>query len=128
MGILEKFLGPASKYDRRLPYAYAARVVVSGVPGMTEHYVSDTLCGLLERLHQEHVSPEDVTIREVHTEGEMPILTKHCVTSDGTWLLRPQSCRVFETRYTGHERTGRCCYRDRDRTADGPFVELQPMK
>lgn len=128
MGILEEFLGPASKYDHRLPYTYAARVVVKGVPGMTEHYVSDTLCGLLERLNQENVSPEDVTIREVHTESEMPILTKHCLTSDGKWLLRPQSCRVFEARYTGHERTGRCCYRDRDRTADGPFVEFQPLK
>ena len=41
MSILRKVLGPASKYDHRLPYTYAARVVVQGVPGMTESYVAD---------------------------------------------------------------------------------------
>ena len=124
MGILDKVLGPASKYDQRLPYTYEARVVVSGVPGMTERYISDTLCGLLERLWEEKADPENVTIREIHTEGDMPILTKHCVSADGTWLRRPESCRLFEARYTGHERTGRCCYRDRSRDADGPYVEF----
>jgi len=125
MGILDNVLGPASKYDHRLPYTYEARVVVPGVPGMTERYISDTLCGLLERLWEERVAPEDVTIREVHTEGEMPILTKHCVSADGTWLRRPETCRVFEARYSGHERAGRCCYRDRSRDADGPYVEFE---
>jgi hypothetical protein len=126
MSILDSILGPASKYDDRLPYAYEARVTVPGVPGMTERYIADTLCGLLERLREENADPANVTIREVHTEGEMPILTKHCLTQDGQWLRRPESCRVFEARYTGHERAGRCCYRDRRREADGPFVDLEP--
>jgi hypothetical protein len=126
MSILRKVLGPASKYDHRLPYTYEARVVVTGVAGMTENYVCDTLCGLLERLGDEHVVPGDVTILEIRPEGEVPILVEHCLSADGKWLRRPEACRMFEARYAGHERSGRCCYRDRSREADGPFVEYEP--
>lgn len=127
MGILRRVLGPASKYDHRLPYTYEARVVVAGVPGMTESYVCDTLCGLLERLADERVDPRnEVTILEVRPEGEVPIRVDDCVSSTGAWLRRPEACRMFEVRYAGHERSGRCCYRDRSRTADGPFVEYEP--
>ncbi|MCU0256023.1 MAG: hypothetical protein MUF60_04720, partial [Vicinamibacterales bacterium] len=97
--------------------------VVAGVPGMTDTYVCDTLCGLLERLGDEKADPAEVTLFEIRPEGEIPILVEHCLTADGRWLRRPEACRVLETHYAGHERTGRCCYRDRSRAADGPFVE-----
>lgn len=123
MNVLRKVLGPKSKYDHRLPYTYEARVAVSGVPGMTESWVCDTLCGLLDRLAEEKADPEDVTIREVRPEGEFPVLLEHCLGPDGAWLRRPEACRSFETHYAGHEKQGRCCYRDRSRAADGPFEE-----
>jgi hypothetical protein len=126
MSILRKVLGPASKYDHRLPYTYEARAAVTGVPGMTESYICDTLCGLLERLADEQVDPGDVIIREIRPEGEVEILVEHCLAADGSWLRRPQACRMFEARYAGHEKSGRCCYRDRSREADGPFVEYEP--
>ncbi len=126
MSILRRVLGPASKYDHRLPYTYEARVVVTGVPGMTETYVCDTLCGLLERLADEKVHPGEAALFEVRPEGEVPVLIEHCLASDGTWLRRPEACRSFEAHYAGHERSGRCCYRDRSREADGPFVEYEP--
>lgn len=126
MSILRKVLGPKSKYDGRLPYTYEARVDVEGVPGMTQSWIDDTLCGLLEKLAEEDVAPSEATLREIRPEGEVPILVEHCVGADGKWLRRPEACRVFEERYAGHERTGRCGYRDRSRQADGPFVELEP--
>lgn len=125
MGILRKVLGPASKYDHRLPYTYQARVV-SGVPGMAQCYVCDTLCGLLERLADERVGKDEAALLEIRPEGEFSILVEHCVDGDGQWLKRPEACRVLERHYAGHERSGRCCYRDRDRTADGPFEEYDP--
>ena len=91
---------------------------------MTESYVCDTLCGLLERLADEKAQAGEVTIVEVRPEGEFPVLNEHCLDADGKWLRRPAACRAFETHYAGHERTGRCCYRDRSREADGPFVEF----
>jgi hypothetical protein len=124
MGILRKVLGPASKYDHRLPYTYQARVA-TGVPGMTQSYVCDTLCGLLERLAGEKADPPDVVILEIRPEGEFPILVEHCLDAAGQWLRRPEACRMFEARYAGHERSGRCCYRDRSREADGPFEEYE---
>lgn len=126
MSILRRVLGPASKYDDRLPYTYEARVVVTGVRGMSQAYVCDTLCGLLERLADEQASPADVTIAEIRPEGNVPILVAHCLASDGSWLRRPEACRMFEARYAGHERSSRCCYRDRSRQADGPFDEYEP--
>ena len=123
MSILEKVLGPKSKYDHRLPYTYEAQVVEPGVPGMTASYVSDTLCALLERLGEEKVEPDEATILEIRPEGEFPVLLEHCLGADGAWLRRPEACRSFEAHYAGHEKTGRCCYRDRSRATEGPFVE-----
>ena len=124
MSILRNVLGPKSKYDHRLPYTYEARVTVAGVPGMTQSWIDDTLCGLLERLAEEDVAPAEATLREIRPEAEVPILVEHCVGADGKWLRRPEACRAFEERYAGHERTGRCGYRDRSREADGPFIEI----
>ena len=90
---------------------------------MTESYICDTLCGLLERLADERAEPGEVTIVEVRPEGECPVLSEHCLATDGTWLRRPEACRMFEARYAGHEKSGRCCYRDRSRKADGPYVD-----
>ncbi|KAA0253259.1 hypothetical protein FBQ97_03765 [Acidobacteria bacterium ACD] len=126
MSMVRRVLGPASKYDHRLPYTYEARTPVAGVPGMTHSYVSDTLCGLLERLADEKVEPSEATILEVRPEGEFPVLVEHCTGTDGRWLRRPEACRSFEAHYTGHEKTGHCCYRDRSREAEGPFVEYEP--
>lgn len=126
MGIVSRVLGPESKYDHSLPYTYEARAVVTGVPGMTQSWISDTLCGLLERLGDENVEPAEATLLEIRPEGEVPILVRHCVGADGKWLRRPEACRSFEEHYAGHEKTGRCCYRDRSRAAEGPFVEYEP--
>ncbi|MHB8799215.1 MAG: hypothetical protein ACYDBY_12210 [Thermoanaerobaculia bacterium] len=126
MSILRNLLGPKSKYDHRLPYTYEARVKVSGVEGMTESYISDTLCALLERLGDEKAGPDEVTILEIRPEGEFPVLLDHCLGADGKWLRRPEACRSFEAHYAGHEKTGRCCYRDRSRATDGPFEEYDP--
>lgn len=126
MSILRSVLGPKSKYDNRLPYTYEARVTVSGVEGMTESYISDTLCALLERLGDERAGTAEVTILEIRPEGEFPVLLEHCVDADGKWLRRPQACRSFEAHYAGHEKTGRCCYRDRSRATEGPFEEYDP--
>jgi hypothetical protein len=125
MSLLDRVLGPESKYDHRLPYSYVARVD-TGVPGMTESYVCDTLCGLLERLGDEDVEPAEVTLLELRPEGEVPISVMPCVGADGKWLRRPEACRSFEEHFAGHEKTGRCCYRDRSRAAEGPFVEYEP--
>ncbi len=128
MSILSKVLGPKSKYDHRLPYTYEARVKVSGVEGMTESYVSDTLCALLERLAHERADRGEVTILEIRPEGEFPVLLEHCVDADGKWLRRPEACRSFEAHYAGHDKAGRCCYRDRTRTTEGPFEEYEPAE
>ncbi len=124
MSLESRILGPKSKYNHRIPYTYVARVSVTGVEGMTQSYLADTLCSLLERLGEEKVRPNEVTISEVRPEGEFPVLLEHCVGPEGTWLRRPDACRSFQKHYAGHVEGGRCCYQDRDRQVDGPIVEV----
>jgi hypothetical protein len=126
MNVLGRILGPESKYDRRLPYTYEARVTVAGVEGMTQSYIGDTLCSVLERLAVERIRPEEVTILEIRPEGEFPVLLEHCTDASGQWLRRPEACKSFQAHYAGHVEDGRCCYRDRSREVEGPFVEIAP--
>lgn len=125
MSILRRILGPSSKYDDRLPFTYEARTCFTGLPGSSESYICDTLCGLLERLASEGIEPEDAALFEIRPEGEYPVPVEHCVDVDGNWLRRPSACESFATYYAGHERAGHCCYRDRTRDAEGP-LENQP--
>lgn len=121
MSILRTVLGPASKYDRRLPYTYEARVRTGTHGGPEDCYVCDTLCGVLERLAIEGISPADTTIVEVRAKGETDVQIRYCVDEQGKWLRRPEACRSFAAHYVGHDQSGRCCYRDRSRVAEGPF-------
>lgn len=124
MPFLDRLLGPPSKYDRRLPYTYEARVPVAGIEGMVQSYVGDTLCGILERLDAAGVEPEQATLVEVRPEGELPIAMDHCIGPAGRWLHRPEACRSFKAHYGGHTDKGRCCYADRSREVSGPFVDF----
>ncbi|HQR45524.1 MAG TPA: hypothetical protein PLB02_02860 [Thermoanaerobaculia bacterium] len=124
MGLLRRVLGPASKYDRRIPFTYAARVRVAGVEGMVQTYLSDTLCGLLETLDAAGVRPDEPEILEVRPEGEYRVALEHCVGPDGKWLRRPEACESFRKHYAGHVAEGRCCFTDRSRDGTGPIVEV----
>lgn len=119
--ILRRVLGPASKYDDRLPYTYEARVPDPAIPGTFDSVICDTLCGLLERLADEGVDPAEATLLEIRPGGEFPVLTAHCLDARGQWLRRPAACAAFAAHYAGHEAHGRCCYLDRSREAEGPF-------
>ncbi len=51
MGIIRKFLGPKSKYNKSLPYTYMAKVpIIEGDDELFSHYFADTICGLVEYL------------------------------------------------------------------------------
>jgi len=125
MNIVERILGPASKSDLHLPYTYEAKVPVSGVEGMVQRYLDDTLCGLLEALEKVGISPDEVQIFEVRPKGDFPVLIEHCTGPGGKWLRRPEACRSFMAHYAGHTSEGQCCYVDRSREASGPFVEVE---
>ena len=126
MSILSRIRGPESKYDRRLPYTYEARIPVAGASGMVQTYFSDTLCGLLERLAAVGIHPDEPRIFEVRPEGGFPVALEHCVGADGKWLRRPEACESFRKHYAGHTMEGHCCYGDRSRQAEGPFVDEAP--
>ena len=126
MGLLRRILGPASKYDGRIPYTYEARVPVAGVEGMVQTYLSDTLCGLLETLDAAGVHPDEPAIFEVRPEGEFSVSLVHCVGPEGKWLRRPEACESFRKHYAGHVAEGRCCFGDRSRQGSGPIVEMSP--
>ncbi len=132
MGIIRKFLGPKSKYDKELPYTYEARV--DKLRGQTDEpmeecYFCDTLCGLLVYLDENDLGPDDVKLYGVYKGVQVPLETKLCTTRDGHWLSRPEICQSLEehykstliARYKGHTDKEPCDYEDREQKGVGPF-------
>jgi hypothetical protein len=124
MKILEKLLGPRSKYVKNIPYTYEARVdelCGQGKEPLYSYYYSDTICGLLEFLEKNEVVPENVEIFEVYQKGENKVMTKYCLDKKNHWLTRPGICKSLHDRYIGHVDEDHCAYRDRDRKGIGPY-------
>ncbi len=131
MGIVRKVFGPRSKYDKRLPYTYEARVDVlsgSSKEPMYNHYFSDTICGLIEYLDDNGIKPEDVQLFGVYRKTLIPLDAEHCTDDDGDWLARPELCHSLEEhyrnslaeRYKGHVEKEKCSFDDRNRKGIGP--------
>jgi hypothetical protein len=120
MTLLEKLFGPRSKYDQSLPYTYEARVPI--IEGSEEYnsYFSDTICGLVEYLDQNDITPDQAQILEIYQEMERPIDAQYFTTPDRKWLFKPEICRAFEEHYKGHIHNNTCSFKDRDREGCGP--------
>ncbi|MDK9704759.1 MAG: hypothetical protein OEL20_16650 [Sulfuritalea sp.] len=120
MSLLDKILGPKSKYDGSLPYVYEARIRMFEEGDEYKSYFSDTVCGLIEHLHRQRIDPDGVTIFEVYQEQEAPIDSRLFTTADRQWMFKPDICRAFEQHYPGHIHGRDCSFKDRDRGATGP--------
>ena len=119
MGLIRRILGPRSKYIRELPYTYEATVTVEEDPEITNTFLSDTICGLVEFLGRDGVEPSRVQIREVFQGTEQLIDAALYADAGGQWLTRPTLCRSFETHYPGHVRSADCSFEDRDKEVAG---------
>ncbi len=124
MGVVKKIIGPKSKYDKRLPYTYEAKIDMlhgySDKP-VYDYYFADTICGLVEYLHENAIQPEDVTLYEVYRDGEFEVKKEFCLTPTGGWLKRPDICKSMKKHYRGHSNEKTCAFRDRDRQGSGPY-------
>ena len=120
MSLLEKIIGPKSKYDNSIPYTYEARIRI--IEGSEEYnsYFSDTICGLVEYLHKSNIKPGEVQIIEVYQQQETPIDARLFTTPGHQWLFKPDLCRSFEEHYQGHIREDSCSFNDRDCKGSGP--------
>lgn len=120
MSLFRKILGPKSKYDKSLPYTYEARVQI--IEGDKEYnsYFSDTVCGLIEHLHQKGIMPDQVRIFEVFQGEAFPIEAKLYTSPDNNWIFKPEVCESFKEHYPGHIHEGSCSFEDRDRKVSGP--------
>lgn len=120
MSLVEKILGPKSKYDKSLPYTYEARVRI--LEGSEEYnsYLAATICGLLEYLQENNIKPDEVQIFEVYQEQELLVDTRLFTTPDRQWLAKPDLCRAFEEHYPGHIQADGCSFEDRDGKGIGP--------
>ncbi len=132
MSLIRKFLGPKSKYDRNLPYTYEAKIDVlkwKGAEPMYSYHLSDTVCGLVEYLDTNNITPEEVEIFGIYLKKEIPLEKKYCLSDDGKWLRRPAICRSLEEhyknsmeeQYKGHIANGECAFDDRDRGGSGQY-------
>lgn len=120
MRLLDKILGPKSKYDKSLPYTYEARIRIFEDGPEHKSYLSDTICGLVEHLQRIGVAPSEAEIYEIYQERETPVEARLLAGADGQWLTRPDICRAFEAHYPGHIQDTTCSFKDRARGCLGP--------
>ena len=120
MSVLDKLLGPQSKYDKGLPYTYEARISI--VDGDEEYnsYMSDTICGLVKYLHENSIGPLEVDVYEVYTDREKIIPKELYVSKQGIWLQRKELCESFKHYYEGHIYEDGCTFQDRNCKGTGP--------
>ncbi len=130
MGMIKRFIGPKSKYDKSIPYTYAAKIwVVPEDDSLVNHYFADTICGLIEYLDENNFEPDEVDLFGCYLKKEIPIDKSHCLDSSGNWLKRPDICKsleehfklTMEEQYKGHIEAGECSFDDRDRQGSGPY-------
>lgn len=119
MMLVRKILGPKSKYEKDLPYAYEARVSLVSDTEVIATYLSDTICGLIEYLQAEGVDPGTVEILEVHQERDVVLEPALYLGGSNEWLVRPALCRSFERHYPGHIRADDCTFADREKGIAG---------
>lgn len=120
MNLIDKILGPKSKYDPSLPYTYEARVRMFAEGEEFKSWFSDTICGLIEHLHRNRIRPDEAVLLEIYLDRESPIDAGLFATPDGEWLFKPEICRAFEEHYKGHIHDADCSFKDRGRGTTGP--------
>lgn len=122
---------PPSKRDRTLPYTYEGWVDIlegKGSDPVYDHYLSDTLCGLVECLDEEDVDPGCVRLFGIYRGKQSELDTSLLLDGDSRWLKRPALCHALEQHYDitrdecyrGHVEKGHCLFEDRDRSGEGP--------
>ena len=122
MPIVRKMLGAKSKYDKSLPYTYMARVpVIEGEKDLYNFYYADTICGLIEYLAENEISPQETELFGLFRKEEIPMKKSHFLSGKGKWLRRPQICRTLEAHYKGLVEHDTCAFDDRERQGSGPY-------
>lgn len=128
MGIIRKILGPKSKYDKSLPYTYMAKKpIIEGDEELFSYYFSDTLCGLVEYLDNNEITPGDVKILALYQNEEVDLDKEIFTNHDKEWLKPPHLCAVLEDHYSrtgdelykGHIEKHECSFEDRDKEGIG---------
>ena len=127
MGVIRKFLGPKSKYDKSLPYTYLAKeTIIEGEDDLCSYHYADTLCALVEYLEEMGIMPDEVELFGIYKKEEIQLNKDRVTAENGDWLLRPELCRALEeyfqktkdVLYKGHMELDECSFEDRDREVD----------
>ncbi len=114
MAILRKVLGPKSKYEKDLPYTYEAKFEFVEGENECNSYIADTICGLVKRLNEKEIHPDEVTIYEIFDNQEKKLDVSLCLTADRRWRDREALCESFRHHYEGHIYKGGCTFSDRN--------------
>jgi len=123
MSLLRKVVGPKSKYNKDIAYAYLAKVyTVNQDDRFCRYYYGDTICSLIEYLIENDIAPDEVRMFGMFKGDEVPVDLKCCTSSSGEWLLKPELCRSLEEHYLesfdkiyrGHVEIGECSFEDRE--------------
>ena len=120
MSMINKMIGPESKYLDDIPYTYEARVPVVDDHRDYNSYVADTLCALVAHLDKQCIDSCDVTIYEIFKDRDRQLDIHYCTNDAGRWLSRDELCESLRLHYLNHIWYSGCSFADRDQTVTGP--------
>ncbi|RLA20349.1 MAG: hypothetical protein DRQ61_02205 [Gammaproteobacteria bacterium] len=114
MGFLEKNFG--SKYNRRLPYTFEARInVLEDDETLQTHLYADSFCALTNRLKKQLQDPKQVEIYEVFHDREGKVPEESYMSDEGRWEPRMKLCSSLCGRYRDPDVEPECEFGDRER-------------
>jgi hypothetical protein len=120
MGLLQKLIGPMSKYEKDLPYTYEARITIIDDENEYNSYLADTICALVEYLEKNNISHDEVKIFEIYKDKETELKMEYCISDKKSWLSQSELCTSFTEHYEGHIFECGCTFEDRERKVTGP--------
>lgn len=114
MAFLEETFG--SKYNKRLPYTFEARInIVEDDPSFQTYLYADSFCALTNRLKKQLLDPKQVEIYEVFQNREGKVPEESYLSDEGRWEPRMKLCSSLCGRYRDPNVEPECEFSDRKR-------------
>ncbi len=117
MNWAKNLLEPKSRRNHLIPCTYEARVSVVEWTDAYNSYFSDTICGLINYLHEKNIPPDQVSLYEIYPDHEARLETCFCIDTQNWWLAKSTLCQSLNEHYEGHIKDGNCSFRDRNPNA-----------
>ena len=103
-----------SRYNKDIPYVFHAKQqVVAGCDDLVRDWFGETLCSLCNRLKEEEIDPNSVSIFECFDSADVEMPKQAYMSCDGKWREEQGLCEGHQCHGSTVSKAN-CGFRDRD--------------